>query len=73
MGAPTHDLTVGYLQAYQSPAGLQSFLLEQPSPDQVHLVRTWAPVSTKTSTTNPSLAHGTRTFKCNYRSSPCGV
>ena len=37
MGATTHDLSVGDLQADRSPAGLQEFLLEQPSPDQAHL------------------------------------
>ena len=37
MGAPTHYLSVGDLQADRSPAGLQEFLLEQPCPDQVHL------------------------------------
>ena len=37
MGAPTHDLSIGHLQAYRSPAGLQGFLLEQLSPDQAHL------------------------------------
>ena len=37
MGATTHNLTVGNLQADRSPAGLQEFLLEQPSPDQAHL------------------------------------
>ena len=34
---------------------------------------TWAPVSTKISTTKSSCPHRTRTFKCNCRSSPCGV
>ena len=37
MGAPTHDLSAGEVQADWSPAGLQEFLLEQPSPDQAHL------------------------------------
>ena len=37
MGAPTHNLSVGDPQADRSPAGLQEFLLEQPSPDQAHL------------------------------------
>ena len=37
MGAPTHNLSIGHLQAYWSTAGLQGFLLEQPSPDQAHL------------------------------------
>ena len=37
MGATTHKLTVGDLQADRSPAGLQEFLFEQPSPDQAHL------------------------------------
>ena len=37
MGAATHDLSVGDLQADRSAAGLQEFLLEQPSPDQAHL------------------------------------
>ena len=37
MGATTHDLSVADLQADRSPAGLQEFLLEQPSPDQAHL------------------------------------
>ena len=37
MGATTHNLSIGHLQAYRSTAGLQGFLLEQPSPDQAHL------------------------------------
>ena len=37
MGATTHNLSIGHLQAYRSAAGLQVFLLEQPSPDQAHL------------------------------------
>ena len=37
MGATTHNLSIGHLQAYRSMAGLQGFLLEQPSPDQAHL------------------------------------
>ena len=37
MGATTHNLSVGDLQADRSPAGLQEFLLAQPSPDQAHL------------------------------------
>ena len=37
MGATTHNLSVGDVQADRSPAGLQEFLLEQPSPDQAHL------------------------------------
>ena len=37
MGATTHNLSVGDLQANRSQAGLQEFLLEQPSPDQAHL------------------------------------
>ena len=37
MGTATHNLSVSDLQADRSPAGLQEFLLEQPSPDQAHL------------------------------------
>ena len=37
MGATTQNLSVGDLQADRSLAGLQEFLLEQPSPDQGHL------------------------------------
>ena len=37
MGATTHNLFIGHLQAYRSTAGLRGFLLEQPSPDQAHL------------------------------------
>ena len=37
MGATTHNLSIGHLQAYRSTAGVQRFLLEQPSPDQAHL------------------------------------
>ena len=37
MGATTHNLPIGHLQASRSTAGLQRYLLEQPSPDQAHL------------------------------------
>ena len=37
MGATTHNVSIGHLQAYRSTAGMQGFLLEQLSLDQAHL------------------------------------